>query len=157
MPATPRKTATKAAQTPIISSVPADLPDHLIAAWGDGAETIEGYEIVPKESLVKVPFLITQVKWRTNARGIVMVDVDAINAAGEPFQFNDSSSGILAQLETYLTGKGLKDKIELEEAVSLRLAVPGGLRGSTFQTKDRLTGKTVQATTYYLTLQRPKA
>lgn len=97
--------------------------------WQD-AETLEGYDFEDKANLVGEPFLITDVEFYTNDKGVAMVNVDAEKADGAQFRFNDSSTGVYAQLREHL-GKRVGD-IEDGTVFPMRLVVPKGLRVSTY-------------------------
>lgn len=119
-------------------------------AWGD-VDFIEGADLVDKAELVGKSFLITGIRFEKNSRGIEYVYVEAEDEAGEEFDFNDSStSGVKAQLMTYLESRGATVNVESGEVHDVKIAVPRGLRVSTYEVQD-MRGKTKTAKTYYLT------
>jgi hypothetical protein len=122
--------------------------------WDD-ADEIEGLDLVDKATLVGVPFLVTGIHFTVNNDNVSYVWLDAINRAGEPFTFNDSSSGVRAQVIEYLGKIGKSDAVETEEIVSVKLKVGKGLRVSEYdrEVPDARSGKMVwkRLRTYYLT------
>lgn len=100
-----------------------------------------GFELVEdKSSLVKTWILL--INWRFSAGDYddEFVNVQAITRDGRKVVFNDGSVGIRKQLRelTDRTGR------------TAGMVVPRGLRASTYDYTDSRTGKTSQATTYYL-------
>lgn len=127
-----------------------DWSDIFPESWND-AEVIEGVDLVDKAELLGMPFLITSVEFTENAQGVNFVYVSAENVDGNRFQFNDSSTGVRQQVAHKLTQLGRDAVIESGGQVDLRLIVPRGLRVSEYLVKDRGTGKSKMARTYYLT------
>jgi hypothetical protein len=139
--ATPRKVA----QPAIIPNLP--------SAWdAEGVEQLDGYDLIDKNELIGKPFLVTNIRFTTNERGVEYVYVDALDAAGDPFQFNDSSStGVREQLVRHLTDRDKAGAVETGEDVPVRLAFFNGLRKSEYYVKDER-GRDKLTRTYYLTL-----
>lgn len=123
------------------------------AAWGDAStiETLTGIDMLDKAELVGKRFLINEVQFRTSNTNVEQVWITALDEAGESFMFSDSSTGVRKQLVKYFEDKNNAGVVDTEEKVPLRLAVPRGLRVSTYPAKDAR-GKTVQGKTYYLTV-----
>lgn len=119
--------------------------------WGTDVEYIQGADLVDKAELVDKPFLITGIRFEENARGIEYAYVEAEFEDGEEIDFNDSStSGVKHQLMTYLESRGITPDLESGELHEVRVAVPRGLRVSTYEVTD-MRGKPKMAKTYYLT------
>jgi hypothetical protein len=117
--------------------------------WGT-AEELTGIELVDKAELIGVPFCITAVWFTENQRSIEYAYVEGMRVDGTVFTFNDSSSGVKAQIESILQGKGV-DTVPTEEApYEFRLIIPKGLRKSEYEVKDERQ-RTKIAKTYYLT------
>jgi len=119
-------------------------------AWGTGqAEVLAGVDLKDKAELEGVPFCMTGFKFTVNGQGIGYVYVEAeFEPDGERFMFNDASTGIRAQVDTYFGNKGVK--VELDKWYDVQIVAPRGLRVSRYEALDGR-GKTVQAKTYYLT------
>lgn len=146
--------ATSKTNTPVQTTIP-----NLPTAWdAEGVVQLDGFDIVDKKDLIGKPFLITGLEFKPGANGVEYVYVDALDAAGAPFQFNDSSSGVRAQLVRFVGDIGKADAVTSGELVSVRVAILGGLRVSEFEVKDER-GRDKLAKTYYLTLsgKRPTA
>lgn len=128
--------------------------NNLPSAWDD-AEEIAGLDLVEKASLIGVPFLITNVYYTENNDGVSYVWVDAENAAGETFSFNDSSKGVRAQITELLTNSGRESAVESGDHVAIRVKCLKGLRVSEYDAErpNPRTGKMewIRARTYYLT------
>jgi hypothetical protein len=121
-------------------------------AWAD-AEELSGYDLVDKYELIDVPFLITNVRFETNKRGINFVYVSAQTADGSAIMFNDSSTGVRQDIVTYLAEKGRDAAVDTGENVPVRILVRKGLRVSEFETPVEERGRTVmkKARIFYLT------
>lgn len=117
--------------------------------WGS-ADQLDGLELVDKHTLKGVPFRITAVTFATNQRGVSYVYVDGENLLGEPFSFNDSSSGVRAQIVAYLTSKGQDSAVDTGITVPVSLVIPRGLRISEFEVQDEK-NRSKMARTFYLT------
>lgn len=121
------------------------------AAWGADVDFIEGADLVDKAELVGKAFLITGVRFEKNARGVEYAYIEAEFEDGEEIDFNDSStSGVKQQLITYLESRGQTVDYATGEVHEVKIAVPRGLRVSTYEVQD-MRGKTKTAKTYYLT------
>lgn len=128
---------------------------NLPAGWSD-ADQLDGLELVDKATLIAIPFRITSVYFETNTRGVEYVYVDGETQDGGGFTFNDSSTGVRAQIITHLKQKGLDAAVDSGEVVPLNLVIPRGLRASEFDvTDDR--GRPKRARTYYLTTSGKRA
>lgn len=112
------------------------------------AAVLDGLEIADKAELIGSPLIITSVWFKTNVRDVEYVYVAAVTETGDEITFNDSSSGVKAQLSEYLTALG-KTITQGEIFDGLALLIPKGLRVSVFDVQ--VAGKTKQAKTYYLT------
>jgi hypothetical protein len=130
---------------------PADGP---VTPWGRDVEILDGVQIRDKAELVERPFLIETVWFETSTRAIEYVYCQAQFENGESFTFNDSSSGVYRQIESYLASKGHKPEIGQE--VPVRLVIPEGLRVSEYDVRDDR-GRDKKAKTYYLTTSGKKA
>lgn len=113
------------------------------------AAVLDGLEIADKAELIGVPLIITSVRLQTGARDIEYAYVEAVTESGDSITFNDSSSGIKAQLIDYLEALG-KTITEGEIFDGLKLLIPRGLRVSEFDAQIG-GGKTRRARTFYLT------
>ncbi len=153
---TARKTAQDIAPTTIVG-----LPD----AW-DSADVIElpGNDLVNKQDLLGVPFLITEFSFRANASGNEIVDITALDKSGQPFDFNDSSTGVRKQLIEFLESRDVR--VVHGEIHAYRIACLKGLRISEYPVTDRNgapvmepgpKGKQRIGRTYYLALSGKKA
>jgi hypothetical protein len=119
--------------------------------WGTDVDFIEGADLVDKAELVDKAFLITGIRFEKNARGVEYAYVEAEDESGEEFDFNDSStSGVKQQLITYLESRGATIDYTSGQIHDVKIAVPRGLRVSTYEVQD-MRGKTKTAKTYYLT------
>jgi hypothetical protein len=119
--------------------------------WGTDVDFIEGADLVDKAELVDKAFLITGIRFEKNARGVEYAYVEAEDESGEEFDFNDSStSGVKQQLITYLESHGATIDYTSGQIHDVKIAVPRGLRVSTYEVQD-MRGKTKTAKTYYLT------
>jgi len=125
-----------------------------ITAWGTDVEVLEGVDLLDKSELIGKPFLITGVWFETNKHGIEYAYVEGMFENGVTFEFNDSSSGVRAQLITYLEDRN-RMPASPDEIVSLKLAIMKGLRVSTFEVVD-VRGRAKTARTYYLTMSGAK-
>lgn len=118
--------------------------------WGKNVEELDGVDVYDKAELIGVPFLITAVRFQQSTRGYDQIWVDAQLKDGTPFRFVDSSTGVKAQLESYLETKKLMPKGN-DEIVPLGLLISRGMRVSQFEAVDQRSGKLKPARTYYLT------
>lgn len=117
---------------------------------GQDAELIGGADLRDKAELVGLPFKITGVIFQKNERDVMSVTVEAEDQNGEEFDFYDSStSGVKAQITTFLTLKGVEIDYSTGENHEVNIVVPKGLRVSNFTVM--VNGKEKQAKTYYLT------
>lgn len=126
-------------------------------SWAD-ADQIEGLDLVDKDTLVDVPFLITGCAFKVvENKRYCYVDVELVT--GDRIMFQDSSStGIQFQLINYLKSKELDHVIDTEEPVNFRLVAPKGLRVSEYDRTDaealrmvQRGGKPPRGKTFYLT------
>lgn len=127
----------------------------LPSSWSD-TPLLDGLDLVAKHELVGTAedpktFRILGVWFETNKDNINFVYVDAENVKGERFCFNDSSSGVRAEIVQYLTERGMDTVVDTGERVDIKLVIPRGLRVSAYKAQDGRTGRTVEARTYYLT------
>lgn len=137
-------------------------PNFPAVDW-DSADVLDGLDVLDKAELIDVPFLITGVYTKTNARGIHFVWVDGQFRDGRPFTFNDSSStGVRAQILDYLDKKGLSLTSD-EDYAEIRLRAPNGLRLSEYDSDVVINGQVIpgrkqRSKTYYLTVsgKRPE-
>lgn len=120
-------------------------------------EILDGLELVDKAELLGNPFRITGCRFELNANNVSLCYIDAQRIDGTGFTFQDSSTGVRAQLVKYLNDKGLDAGIETGEYIEFVLVAPNGLRKSDYETPARtpsgavIPGKVRQGTTYYLT------
>lgn len=128
--------------------------DGPVTPWGRDVEILDGLEIRDKAELIDRAFLIESVWFQEGARAVEYVYVQAQFENGEAFTFNDSSSGVYKQIESYLTLKGHKP--EIGQVVPLRLVIPRGLRFSQYEVVDER-NRPKMAKTYYLTTSGKKA
>jgi len=143
--------ATKRADSaPKSVSVPSGIP----TPWGDEVEILDGLDIIDKAELIGRPFLIESVWFEQGARSVEYVYVQAQFENGTGFTFNDSSSGVYKQLESYMSKRGVKP--EFGQVVPCKLMIPKGLRVSKFEVQDER-GRSKEAKTYYLTTSGKKA
>lgn len=124
--------------------------------WND-VEELDGLDLINKTELIDVPFLITGVHFETNNSGVQAAYIDGVREDGTTFQFYDSSTGIKAQIVSYLTEKELGHVLDSGETAEVQLGVRGGLRYSDYETAPDARGKTRQARTYYLKASGKKA
>lgn len=122
--------------------------------WAD-ADILEGTDVTDKANLIEIPFLITGVKFSVNGRDLSMCWAEAEYGDGTKFTFVDSSTGVHAQLSTYVTNK-LGKTPDLDVWNDVRLIAPRGLRVSNYQITDER-NKTREASTYYLTTSGQRA
>jgi hypothetical protein len=131
---------------PVTSATPAH--------WND-AEVLDGLAIVAKTELIDQPFRITGVQFETGkSNDISYVYVDGEFTNGETFTFNDSSSGVRAQVVEYLKARGRDAVVDTGAYEPLNVIIPRGLRYSEYDVnvadeRGRFISKT--ARTYYLT------
>jgi hypothetical protein len=125
-----------------------------VTPWGSDVDVLDGLNLKDKAEIVGTPFLIESVWFETGQRAVEYVYIQAQFEDGTQFTFNDSSSGVYRQIESYLAAKGHKP--EIGQAVPLRLVIPEGLRFSEYEVKDER-GRDKKAKTYYLTTSGKKA
>lgn len=129
-------------------------PRNTVPAHWNDAEILDGLAIVAKAELVDVPFRIIGIYFETNKSDISFAYVDAEYANGETFTFNDSSTGVRAQLIEYLKGRGRDSIVDTGAYETVSIVIPRGLRVSEFEVKATTeSGRFVDkmARTYYLT------
>lgn len=119
-----------------------------VTPWGQDVDILDGLQLKDKAELVGEPFLIEKVWFETSQRSVEYVYIQAQLRDGTEFTFNDSSTGVYRQVESYLVSKGHKPEIGQE--VDVRLVIPDGLRFSEYDIKDER-GRDKRAKTYYLT------
>jgi hypothetical protein len=113
-------------------------------------DVLEGFDPIDKAELVGKPFGITGVRYRENERKVKFAELEIVLPTGEKLGFQDSSTGVAAQVTQYLADKGYG--AQLGEWMDVKLFVPRGLRVSAYDVVDA-NGKTKQAKTYYLSLE----
>lgn len=133
----------------------ANVPAH----WND-AEILDGLAIVDKKELINVPFRIIGVYFETSKNEISYVYIDGEHVNGETFTFNDSSSGVRAQVIDYLKNRGRDSIVDTGAYEQVSIVIPRGLRVSEFEVRatderGRFIDKT--ARTYYLTTSGKRA
>ncbi len=120
------------------------------SAWANET-ALDGVDLIAKDELVGVPFLITAAWFETNKNGVEYAYVEGETGDGTPFTINDSSKvGVRQQVLDYLARIGKDDARESGEVVSFRLVIPRGLRVSEFTAKDER-GREKAAKTFFLT------
>lgn len=140
-------TAKKTQTTPVAPTPPANI--DVPAQWAD-ATVLDGVDLIDKTALVGTPFLITGAKFTVNARDITMVWVEGELSNGDTFTFNDSSTGVLAEMSEYVKRVNNGETPALDAWTDLRVICPRGLRVSHYTVKDER-NKDRAASTYYLT------
>lgn len=125
------------------------MATNVPAAWQD-AEQLDGLDLIDKAELVGKPFRVSGFFFTENDKGVAYVWVDAEDVDGNTFTFNDSSTGVRAQLVAYVKAKGNDAAIDSGDYVNTSLVMPKGLRLSEFTVKDER-GRDKNARTYYLT------
>lgn len=130
-------------------------------AWGVEVETLAGVDILQKSELIDVPFLVTAVKFTINASQTEFAWIEGKRQDGSGFTFNDSSSGVKAQITAYMTERGM-DVATLDTWVDFPkgLVIPKGLRVSEYEVdvlnqRNQMETKTVK--THYLTTSGQRA
>lgn len=121
---------------------------NVVTPWGSDVEILDGLNLLDKADLIDKPFLIESVWFETGQRSVEYVYVQGEFEDGTAFTFNDSSSGVFKQIESYLAQKNRKP--EIGQVVPMRLLIPNGLRVSEFEVTDER-GRLKRAKTYYLT------
>lgn len=137
--------APRPVKSPKLHTAAKDAP-----AGFEGFEVLEGFDPIDKAELVGKPFGITGVRFRQNERKVTFAELEIVTPGGERLGFQDSSTGVAAQITTYLTQK--KITMADGEWADIKLFVPRGLRVSSYDVVDA-NGKDKQAKTYYLTLE----
>lgn len=125
------------------------IQQQLPAAWSNET-ALDGLELVAKQELVGVPFLITAVWFETSKTGVEYVYLEAETVNKEYVTFNDSSTGVRAQVIEHLERIGKADVKDDGSVYPLRLVIPRGLRVSEFEVRDDR-GRMKMAKTFYLT------
>ena len=138
---------TAAASTPAVAKPDAPFNFDALAKT---AAVIEGFDLLEKAELVGVEFIITSVRWQTGARNVGYVYVNGVKRDGTRFTFNDSSTGIKAQLMEALSRANLSTEYDTGEEIPFVVHVPRGVRVSEYVIQD-VKGKDRNARTYYLT------
>jgi len=120
-------------------------------------EVLDGLDILDKQQLIGTPFRILGCVFQSNNDGISICYIDAERADGYTFTFLDASTGVRAQIVSYLTGKGLDAGLDTGEYIDFKLVVPNGLRVSEYEVPQKgpngqqIGTRTRMARTYYLT------
>lgn len=115
------------------------------------ADVIEGFDLRDKAEIVGVPFVITAVRFETNARNVHLAYMTAVTREGETFEFSDSSStGVKAQITSYLLSRdeNANTNGNTGQIFDMKLLAPRGLRVSTYEVEVQ--GRKRAAKTYYL-------
>lgn len=114
-----------------------------LASENTSIETFDGggnWDLIgDKKDLLAVPFVIAMIRWTDNDDA-TFVSVCAFKEDGTKIVFNDGSTGVYQQLQTY-TNKHHRDT---------GIACPKGLRKSDYTYTDKETGKERPAATYYI-------
>jgi len=113
-------------------------------------DVLEGFNPIDKATLIGKPFGITGVRFRENERHVKFAELEIVMLDGERLGFQDSSTGVAAQIAEYLTTKDIG--APLGEWMDTKLFVPRGLRDSVYDVIDA-NGRVKQAKTYYLSLE----
>lgn len=134
------------------------MTDRLPEAWS-GIAQLDGLELVAKDELLGDPFLINTVWFTTNDKGVSFVYVEAERPNGQRFNFNDSSTGVRAQIVEYLTQRGHDHIVDTGEEFPMALVIPRGLRKSEFDAVVEENGRKVtkKARVFYLTTSGKRA
>jgi hypothetical protein len=114
------------------------------------AEVIEGFDIMDKAELIGVEFVITGVWFASGARNVGYAYMNGVKRDGSKFTFNDSSSGIKAQITDMMTKMGKSTAYDTGEVLEVLIHIPRGVRVSEYEIKD-VNNKDRKARTYYLT------
>lgn len=132
------------------------VPAPVTTEWnGEMTEVMGGLDIRDKAELVGLPFRMTGFKPSLGARDIAYMYVEAEDRDGNKFTFNDSSSGVKAQAEAFLTSRP-DIKADADGWFNLSIIAPRGLRFSEYDVKDDR-GKDKKARTYYITTSGTRA
>lgn len=129
----------------------AAAPERETVQWGtQQAEVLAGADLKDKAELIGTEFAVTGFKFTHNlAQNISYVYVEfEFKPNGERFQFNDSSTGVRQQIETYASERGLMTG-ELDVWKDCLIVCPKGLRVSRYDV-DTPRGPR-ESKTYYLT------
>lgn len=121
---------------------------RVVTQWGSDVEILDGLDLLDKAELLDRPFMIESVWFESGQRNVEYVYVQGQFENGDGFTFNDSSSGVYKQLESYLNSK--ESKPEIGQVVPVRLVIPRGLRVSEYMVQDDR-GREKKSKTYYLT------
>lgn len=131
----------------------------LTASKWDTAAPLPGLDLMDKGELVGKEFLITNVWFETNKRQVNYAYVDGEFRDGTAFNFNDSGTGVRAQLIAHLlktNAIGSDDVPSDGTMFDVAILAPKGLRVSSFDVVDER-GQTKKARTYYLTMSGQRA
>lgn len=145
-PTAPEKPATSA---PAASTPAPNTPFNFNALVKESV-VLEGYDILDKAELIGVEFVITGVWFQTGARGVGYAYMNGVKRDGSKFTFNDSSSGIKAQITEMISKLGKTVDYESGEVHEVLIHIPRGVRLSEYEIKD-VNNKDRKARTYYLT------
>jgi len=110
---------------------------QVVEAFDGGSEwTLVG----DKADLINVPFVIAMIRWNDTAEGGTFVSVCCFKEDGTKIVFNDGSTGVYQQLQTYT----------LKHQRDTGIFCAKGLRKSDYIFTNKDTGKETPATTYYI-------
>jgi hypothetical protein len=137
------------------------LPATAPIEWGtETAEVMAGVELVNKAELEGVPFRMTGFKFTVSTNKTTKQQISYVyveferEPSGDRYMFNDSSTGIRAQVEAYFTAKGIE--IELDKWYDVSIVAPKGVRASEYETEDER-GRKVMGKTFYLSTSGGRA
>jgi hypothetical protein len=117
--------------------------DEMGAVADAAGPKMVGINVVEKEDLVGIPFIILATMFRTGDMG-TYVSVSCMLKDNSIVVFNDGSTGVCRQLE----GLDISPKTPMR--------VSGGLRRSDYDYVNPETGKKTPASTYYLNPGKPR-
>jgi len=143
--ATSDKPATAQASAPTTPATPFNFGDLV-----KKAEVIEGFDILDKAELIGVEFVITGVWFQLGSRNVQYAYMNGVKRDGSKFTFNDSSSGIKAQIIDMMTKLEKPVNFESGEVIDVLIHIPRGVRMSEYEIKD-VNNKDRKARTFYLT------
>ena len=108
------------------------MSDNLPAEWNQEVEEgIETIDVIDKDDLLGVPFLVTSIRITEGDFGL-MAAAMIETAAGEQFVLVDGSTGIFRQLVGWLAKHRDRDELELG-TWDVRFVARKGLRVSRYQ------------------------